>query len=42
MEQAESIRQMQEYGMDSLSIMKNVLLQYLRSKKVNDLSLIHI
>ena len=36
MEQAESIRQMQEYGMDSLSIMKNVLLQYLRSKKVND------
>ncbi len=36
MEQAESIRQMQEYGMDSLSIMKNVLLQYLRTKKVND------
>ena len=36
MEQAESIRQMQEYRMDSLSIMKNVLLQYLRSKKVND------
>ena len=27
---------MQEYGMDSLSIMKNVLLQYLRTKKVND------
>ena len=36
MEQAESIRQMQEYGMDSLSIMKNILLQYLRTKKVND------